>query len=98
METEVLTYTDGILKLLVSIRDETEELLCLKVTPAALLVWCSKMEDGSSLSRHAYFGLYRFVFLSGYKSFQGYYWPDFFKEKNKFLQVTKGAFQLFNSG
>ncbi|UKJ09183.1 hypothetical protein [Solitalea lacus] len=86
--TQELAYTSGILKLLVSIRGDTEELLCLKVTPSALMVWCSKIGDGSSLSRHAYFGLYRFVFLGGYKSFQGYYWPDFFKDKNKFLQIS----------
>ncbi|UKJ07902.1 hypothetical protein [Solitalea lacus] len=95
VSTEELAFQDGILKIRVSIHGDTEELLCLKVTPKDLWIWCSKMGINNTLSRHAYFGLNSYVFIGGANSFKPYYWPEFSKEKNKFLNISK-TYSSFN--
>lgn len=85
--TKELAFEDGILKLLVSIRGDSDELLWLKVAPEALWIWCSKTDDNNSLSKHAYFGLTN-IALGGYKCFKPYYWPDFFGQKTQFLDIV----------
>ncbi|UKJ06238.1 hypothetical protein [Solitalea lacus] len=95
VSTEELAFKDSVLKILVSIHGDTEELLCLKVTPKALWIWCSKMDVYRTLSRHAYFGLNSYVFIGGAACFKPYYWPEFSKEKNKFLNISK-TYSSFN--
>lgn len=87
-DTKELAFENGILKILVSIRGESDELLWLKATPDALWIWCSKTGNNNSLSKHAYFGLTNIAF-GCYKSFKPYYWPDFFNQKTRFLDITE---------
>lgn len=85
-----INFLNEILILAVTIKDEPEQLIFLKVTQYELLVSCSVDTDATYLSRFAYFGLLSLMDYSSSVQLDEYYWPDFFDSnsgKSQFLKI-----------
>lgn len=89
-----LGFVNEILTASISIEKEDVEMVYLKVTRDHLLISCSIDTDQFYLSRNAYFFLNKYLRFYHEKSFEDYYYPDFFdadKGTSKYLKIVSNS-------
>lgn len=93
VRAEMVSFIDNTLTFSITIENEDEEMVYLKVTDTHLLVSCSVDTDATYLSRHAYFLLDNYLNYHYEKDMDVFYWPDFFdaEGKSKFLKIERNA-------
>ncbi len=93
-----ISFHNELLTIGVTLDDEDEERIYIKVTTSELLVSCSVDTTNGYLSRYAYFALYDMMSIYDEVDFEDYYWPGFFDEKgqSKYLRINfyKGSLTI----
>lgn len=85
-----ISYQQEVLLIGVSIANENEEHVYIKVHLGYLMIACSVDTDESYLSRYAYYALDQLINSGKYFNFERFYWPDFFNAasgKSKYLDI-----------
>ncbi|WP_231426997.1 hypothetical protein [Pedobacter sp. Leaf250] len=89
-----LGFVNEILTASISIEKEDVEMVFMKVTQHHLLISCSVDTDEFYLSRYAYFFLNKYLWFYHEKSFEDYYYPDFFdadRGTSKYLKIVSNS-------
>ena len=94
VNVKYLGFVNEMLTASISIEKEDVEMVYLKVTQDHLLISCSVDTDEFYLSRYAYFFLNKYLWFYHEKSFEDYYYPDFFDADNgtsKYLKIVSNS-------
>lgn len=93
----MISFQNEELTLGVSLEEENEERIYIRVLQDELRVSCSVDTDKNYLSRYAYFTLYHLLYYHNEYDFQYLYWPGFFDPKtgtSKYLMISKSKNKL----
>lgn len=94
-----LSFHNELLTIGVTLDNEEEERIYIKVTFSELWVSCSVDTTDTYLSRYAYFALLDMMSVYDEKDFEDYYWQGFFDEngESKYLtiRIYKGTLVVF---
>lgn len=94
-----LSFHNELLTIGVTLDNEEEERIYIRVTASELLVSCTVDTTESYLSRYAYFALYDMMSIYDELDFDDYYWPGFFDENGRtrylMIRMYKGALVVF---
>lgn len=84
-----LSFHNELLTIGVTLNNEEEERIYIRVTASELLVSCSVDTTDSYLSRYAYFALYDMMSIYEETDFEDYYWSGFFDEngESRYLRI-----------
>ena len=98
IEVWKVSFLDQTLTMGITIDDEPERRVFLKITDKELLIGCSANTSRNHISRYAYYVLRRMASIDEYVSFEKYYWPDFMDSNrdSKYLDILnfRGSLEI----